>query len=51
MQEQVLGWSIFIFAKLGINMIKESIGLAFGLVDGSFLEVRVLGIVVDSLVV
>ena len=32
-------------------MIKESIGLAFGLVDGSFLEVRVLGIVVDSLVV
>jgi len=32
-------------------MIKESIGLAFGLVDRSFLEVRVLGVVVDSLVV
>jgi hypothetical protein len=32
-------------------MIRESIGLAFGLVDGSFLEIRVLGIVVDSLVV
>jgi hypothetical protein len=32
-------------------MIKESIGLAFGLIDGSCLEVRVLGVVVDSLVV
>ena len=51
MQEQVLGWSILIFAKLGINMIKESIGLAFGLINGSCLEVRVLGVVVDSLVV
>ena len=51
MQEQVLGWSILIFAKLGINMIKESTGLAFGLVDESCLEVRVLGVIVDSLVV
>jgi len=51
MQEQVLGWSILIFAKLGINMIKEPIGLAFELVDKSCLEVRVLGVVVDSLVV
>jgi len=32
-------------------MIKESIGLAFGLVDRSCLEVRVLGVVVDSLIV
>lgn len=32
-------------------MIKESTGLAFGLVDRSCLEVRVLGVVVDSLVV
>ena len=32
-------------------MIKESIGLAFGLINGSCLEVRVLGVVVDSLVV
>jgi len=32
-------------------MIKESIGFAFGLIDESCLEVRVLGVVVDSLVV
>ena len=32
-------------------MIKESIGLAFGLINGSCLEVQVLGVVVDSLVV
>jgi len=51
MQEQVLGWSIFIFAKLGINMIKESIGLAFRLVDGSCLKIWILGVVVDNLVV
>ena len=51
MQEQVLGWSIFILAKLGINMIKESIGLSFRLVDGSCLEIWILGVVVDSLVV
>jgi hypothetical protein len=32
-------------------MIKESIGLAFRLVDGSCLEIWILGVVVDSLVV
>ena len=51
MQEQVLGWSILIFAKLGINMIKESIGLALELVDGSSPEVWVFRVVIDSLVV
>ena len=47
-------WSILLFAKLGFNMIKgvgDRTCLVDGLVDGLFLVVQVLGVVIVCVVV